>query len=229
MSKNLPINKSDLFGQAVYDTYLGSREVFSFKLRGEVYPYNIEKYLRDENHLNNSELSQIDMAYGNILDVGCGTGNYLPKLDQKGNVIGIDISEKILEVAKLMGRKNCILADIFEYQPKIKFDTITMFGNNLGMAGSIEKTRVLLERMGSILKDDGQILLILSRRSGDLDYIINDLTPVYKGITGTTFAWVSYNKDYLKRLCQECGWNMHVLNANKHYYSAKLTKNLNKQ
>jgi ubiquinone/menaquinone biosynthesis C-methylase UbiE len=37
----------------------------------------------------------------NILDVGCGTGNFSIKLAQKGcKVTGIDISEKMLEIAK---------------------------------------------------------------------------------------------------------------------------------
>lgn len=60
--------------------------------------------LRHENpstkRVREKECSLLEYVKGNTLDVGCGTGYYLKKLE---NCIGIDISEEMLKIARKHG------------------------------------------------------------------------------------------------------------------------------
>ncbi|NOY22050.1 MAG: methyltransferase domain-containing protein [Acidobacteria bacterium] len=66
-----------------------------------------------------------------FLDVGCGTGRYSLELARKGasKVIGIDISERMIEICRERAQKenldSCcqfLQTDLLEYQPDEKFD-----------------------------------------------------------------------------------------------------------
>ncbi|MDQ6472888.1 class I SAM-dependent methyltransferase [Flavobacterium sp. LHD-80] len=65
---------------------------------------------------------------GSILDIGCGTGNPIAKYFSENNrsVIGIDFSEKMIEVAKSQEIKNAefIVSDFFDFKTDKKFDGI---------------------------------------------------------------------------------------------------------
>ncbi|WP_026729852.1 class I SAM-dependent DNA methyltransferase [Flavobacterium denitrificans] len=65
---------------------------------------------------------------GNILDIGCGTGFPIAKhfSDQHHSVIGIDISEKMIEAAKSESIKNAafFLSDFIDFKTKEKFNGI---------------------------------------------------------------------------------------------------------
>ncbi|GAH80653.1 unnamed protein product, partial [marine sediment metagenome] len=47
-----------------------------------------------------------------------------------------DISECVIKIANEQGIENCFMADIFKYHPSKKYDTITLFENNIGLAGT---------------------------------------------------------------------------------------------
>ncbi|MEA3311774.1 MAG: methyltransferase domain-containing protein [candidate division WOR-3 bacterium] len=66
-----------------------------------------------------------------FLDVGCGTGRYSLELARRGakKVVGIDVSERMIEVCNRRAKKEniedrarFILADIMEYEPDEAFD-----------------------------------------------------------------------------------------------------------
>ncbi len=66
-----------------------------------------------------------------ILDCACGAGYFLYFLNREGftNVLGIDISEEQLKIAKRMGLNNVLLADMFEFlaMHKNEFELIIAF------------------------------------------------------------------------------------------------------
>ncbi|HEY5587922.1 MAG TPA: methyltransferase domain-containing protein [Candidatus Paceibacterota bacterium] len=219
------MNKNDLFGQALYDRYKGEKNYFFMEVHGETREHNIDRYFRSVKELSGAEKKLISMCYGNILDVGCATGNYIPAMEKKGIVTGIDISSKLIEIAKQSGIKNCFVKNIFSFNSNKKFDTITMLENNLGMGGDVNGTKKLLKKLSSLLNDDGQILMMLSKRSGEKDFLINELTPVYKGVKGKSFKWINFNLKFLTKLCNEVSLNIKLLSGNKYYSLVKITRN----
>jgi SAM-dependent methyltransferase len=64
----------------------------------------------------------------NILDVGCGTGKHAALLAEKGfSVIGVDLSQEMIEIAKSKQYKNCEyhFANARDFSLNKKFDVIT--------------------------------------------------------------------------------------------------------
>lgn len=214
----------DLIWQALHDYYHGEVFPFIFEIRWNQYGEDIARWFRSVDELSNIENKMISMCHGDILDVGCGTGNYIPKLDKIWKVLWIDISPKIIEVAKAMWRKNCIVWDIFTLKEDKKFNTITMFKNNLWIWGTIDWTKKLLKKVEKLLKPNGQILIILSGRAKDEDYLQTEITPVYRWIKWEPFKWITFNKEYLRKMCDELWLSLKVLSSNRYYSFVRITK-----
>lgn len=215
----------DLFGEALKAYSQGDRAKFYFKDNSEeLFEHGLSRYFRKINHLSKSERKLISLSYGDILDIGCGTGNYIPLLAKRGKVIGIDISPNIIEVAKKNGCKNCKVADIFTFPTSKKYDTITFLENNLGIGGTIDKTKKLLKILSMILKNDGQILAI-TRRVPEKKYVAVELKPVWKQEVGPKFGWIHFNINFLSDLCEQAGLHLKVLQGNQHSHLIKIVKN----
>lgn len=148
---------ADLFGRALLEYSKGYKDKFFFEdSKGNKYKHPLRKYFRDFKKFTKLEKKIISKSKGDILDLGCGTGNYIPYLNKKGNVLGIDISRSAVEVAKKKyGLNNVKVADIFKFKTQKKFDTIVLLENNLGMSGTLIKTKKLLKILSSLLKKDG--------------------------------------------------------------------------
>ena len=110
-----------------------------------IYP-NLEKYARK----------------GNILDIGCGSGNTANELsmDAYGSYVGVDIAEVALEKARQWsertgrGSKNSFVqADFLKYVPEGRFDII-LFRESLYLVplGEVKK---VLDRYSEYLSDRG--------------------------------------------------------------------------
>lgn len=214
----------DLIWQALHDYYNGEVFPFIFEIGGNQYGEDIARWFRPIDELSNIENKMISMCRGDILDVGCGTGNYIPKLDEIWEVTWIDISSKMIEIAKLMGRKNCIAWDIFTLKEDKKFDTITMFKNNLWIGQTLGWTKKLLTKVSNLMKIDSQILIILSGRAKDEDYLETEITPIYRWLRGEPFRRITFNKKYLKKICDELWLNLKVLSSNSYYSFVRIIK-----
>jgi SAM-dependent methyltransferase len=215
----------DLFGEALKAYASGDRTKFYFKeSSGEISECSLKRYFRNAAQISKSERKLIFLSYGEILDVGCGTGNYMPLLAKRGKVIGIDISKNVIDVAKMKGCNNCRVADIFTFSEKKKFNTITLLGNNIGIGGSVNKTKKLLKKLSSILKDDGQILAIVRRVTGR-EYFANKLQPMWNNKIGLKFGWIHLNVNFLSDLCRQEGLCLKILQGNQHSYLIKIVKN----
>ena len=91
-----------------------------------------------------------------ILDWGCGTGKNSFILNKFGNVLGVDTSEHYIKINKEKGNSNVLLVNnIEEFKPKIYYDLVT----NFDVLEHIEKDKEYLEKVNSILKPDGYILV----------------------------------------------------------------------
>lgn len=98
-----------------------------------------------------------------ILDVGCGSGKNLLKIDSEYEdceLYGIDISEKMVEIAKqnsANARNHIVFAniDFLEFNSEEKYDVI-IFNYVLH---HMEKTQLAIEKAYSLLKNNGLIML----------------------------------------------------------------------
>lgn len=96
-----------------------------------------------------------------ILDVACGTGHFLYFLMKEGykNVLGIDISESQLEIARKMGIKNVERADLFEYLPKHPEEYDMIVANDIIEHLKKDEVFNFLDNIWNALKPEGKLIL----------------------------------------------------------------------
>jgi len=206
----------DFFGKAVLE-YPNSEEEFFFEdPHGNRTIKDLHRYYRDIDEFSRLERRAIDNVKGRVLDVGCATGNITRYL---GDAKGIDVSEAMIAIAKHY-KVEAEVADIFNFESEEKFDTITLFENNIGIGGSLEMTEKLLEILKGLLKDDGRILAIA--KNVLIDYVSFDLIPIWKGRKGERFSWMAFNWQFLKYLCEAYGLKMKILDSEGERYLASL-------
>src|SRR5690606_21671694 len=105
------------------------------------------------------EQKALDLAKGNILDVGCGAGSHSLYLQEKGfDVLGIDTSEGAIEVCKLRGLQKAECIDFLTLDNK-QFDTILLLMNGTGIFQNLDNTSKYLQHLKSLLNPKGQILI----------------------------------------------------------------------
>ncbi len=103
-----------------------------------------------------------------ILDVGCGTGSHLERLEKFGfECMGIDLNQDMLDVARQKVKAQLFQADMRSFWLEKKFDAVicmyATFNHNL----SLEDARKTLACFRSHLNDGGIILIDLHNPSGD--------------------------------------------------------------
>ncbi len=102
--------------------------------------------------LRGKEKELMQRASGLVLDLGCGTGYHL---DFAENVVGLDISEKILHVAKTKN-KTLVQGDIENLPIKNScVDTVCCFYGTL----NIIDLEMSVEEISRIVKVNGNVLL----------------------------------------------------------------------
>lgn len=93
-----------------------------------------------------------------VLDIGCGTGNYIIKLPNNKK-FGIDISKESLDVLRkrnnLSNDINIIESDILEYSPNDKFDLIYSFSTLY----YIKEIDVAISKISQMMNGDGIAIL----------------------------------------------------------------------
>lgn len=121
--------------------------------------------------------SLMPVNFKNILDIGCGTGSLLSKLlYQKPQVraFGLDLSEKMLEIAKERLPKNVELvygeAEALPYDNK-KFEVVTMI-DSFGFFVNPEQAAIEAHR---ILKPGGKLIIADKRITGFKKLFINNI------------------------------------------------------
>ncbi len=154
--------KEDAFGQALKD-YLQGKEVLEIIERDDGYidaTKPVGDYLADFEEWPEIQQDAMDHVEGYVLDIGCGPGKHSLYLKEEGyEVLGIDISQIVLEICKERGLDNVRNMNISEIDEDIgPFDTILMLGNNFGLLESPEKAEDYLERFYRATSDNARII-----------------------------------------------------------------------
>lgn len=215
----------DLFAKAIMDRINGDNADFFFIDKNDKrFVHNLDRYYKTPFPATRLEKKLIKLCYGDILDVGSATGNYFPELMKQGTVTGVEYSTHLVKIAKKQGITNIAKADIFSYKASKKFDTITLLENNLCLGGSEEKTKELIKKLLILLKEDGKILSMISKRAKDNNFFIAELTAEYKGKKGTLFKYFNINPNYLNQMCKNMNCNIKILGQDERNYLLELKK-----
>ncbi len=107
------------------------------------------------------EKQALKFARGRVLDVGCGAGRHSLHLQRKGlRVTAIDASPRVAAIASARGVRDVRVASACAALPfpRGEFDTVLLFGNNLGICGSRRRTARMLRELARITRPEGVIL-----------------------------------------------------------------------
>jgi SAM-dependent methyltransferase len=232
----------DLFGKAIldYQTNDSPEEIITETSISEADEMSVSYLFRTYNEMPELEQKALQLAKGNVLDVGCGAGSHTLELqnERKLDVTAIDISENAVRACQLRGIENVKVANILDLDEENKFDTILLLMNGTGIFGTLNETAKYLQKLKSLLKKGGQILI----DSSDLIYMYDQdedgaysipadgyygeltFTVKYKGITEDTFPWLYLDYNTLQNAAIANGLKCELLLEGEHFdYLARLS------
>ena len=117
-----------------------------------------------------------------VLDLGCGTGILIPYvIEKKGNYIGLDNSENMLNIVKEQYTKliteksvSLFLGDVKDFIPTINIDVII----GLGFIEYFDKPEIVINQLYEILPKGGKLILSFPNINS-LDYFcLKLLAPI---------------------------------------------------
>lgn len=154
---------------------------------------------------------------GMALEIGCGPGEIANYLKMKGlDIIGLDISEKMIEVAKKLNPFiDFRLGDVFD----LEFENNSIAGivaPYLIVNFKLEDVPKALSEMYRVLMNTGQILI--SFHSGNQELEINDFF-----VKGNTIPYTYFDSDKVRDLIADAGFNI-IEYINRMPYMGEVTK-----
>lgn len=231
----------DLMGQAIWDFYhhKSTEDLLTETSISEIDELPVEYLFRGFEEMNLVEKKALELSTGNVLDIGAGAGSHSLHLQNEKNldVLALDISPKSIEVCGLRGVKKTLCSDILGYSGKT-FDTILLLMNGTGVFQSLDKIDLYLEKLHSLLNEDGQILIdstdILymydrdedggvmvpaDRYYGEVDYFVH-----YKLDTEKPIKWLYLDFETFKRAAENNGFKIEKIVQDEDAFLARLSK-----
>ncbi|SEL18499.1 Methyltransferase domain-containing protein [Maribacter orientalis] len=233
--------KEDILGTALLDYQQGnySEDIITYSSLDEEDQIPLPYMFRSFKDMPKLEQKALKICQGEILDVGCGAGSHSLYLQNKGlSVTSLDSSPGAIEVSKQRGLKNTINENFLNFEGKT-FDTILILMNGVGLAGTLHCLEKFFEKLKSLLKTDGQILLdssdIIYMFENDEDggyWIPEDVnyygevsfSMEYKNKKSETFPWLYVDYNTLQRAANYSNLTCELVMEGEHYdYLARLT------
>lgn len=230
----------DLMGRAIWDYYYqeNSEDLQTETSISELDDLPVSYLFRDYQEMNALEKKALDSSFGKVLDVGSGAGSHSLYLqnERKLEVTALDISPKSIEVCKARGVKNAICEDLLQFSEK-DFDTILLLMNGTGIFQSLEHIDQYLQKLKSLVAENGQILIdstdilymydqdeeggVLVPATGyygELDYYLH-----YKGESELPMKWLYLDFDTLENAAIANGFKIQKIEQLEDSYLAQLT------
>lgn len=231
----------DLMGQAIWDFYhnKSADDLLTETSISEIDELPVEYFFRDFQEMNSIEQKALELSKGRVLDIGAGAGSHSLYLqnEKKLEVLALDNSPKSIEVCGLRGLKNVLCSDILEF-PSQTFDTVLLLMNGTGIFESLDRIDVYLEKLYSLLNENGQVLidstdiLYMYDRDedggvtvpadhyyGEVDYFIH-----YKLDTEKPIKWLYLDFETFKRAAENNGFKIEKILQEEDSFLARLTK-----
>lgn len=154
MKTNLLSSDKDPMGTAIADYFNHNKadklRVFSSQFEEDEIPVN--QLFRPYDEMPELEQIALQMAEGNILDVGAGSGCHALALQEMGKeVCAIDISPFCRSNGK-RGVRNVRQMNLFDPHFPETFDTILMLMNGSGIIGKLENMAAFFQKMKQLLR-----------------------------------------------------------------------------
>lgn len=240
MSSEVLFPGADPMGRAIYEYHkFGKAEdvvVHSSMFDDDVIP--IETLFRSLVEMPAIERVALEAAYGDILDVGAGSGCHSLALKGLGKKsVAVDISPLSVQVMKERG-VDARLVNFYDQSFDETFDTVLMLMNGTGIIGNLDNIGNFFTRLKQILKPGGCLLI----DSSDLRYLFEeedgslmidladdyygqvDFQMQYKDDIGEPFDWLYLDFNTLAYYAEENGFKAEVIAEGEYYdYLAKLT------
>ena len=232
----------DLFGTAIldYQTNNSPEDLITETTISEEDEMSVAYLFRDFSGMPILDQKALLLAKGKVLDVGCGAGSHSLYLqnEKKLVVTAIDISEKAIEACIMRGVSNAKVEDILLFETDEKFDTIILLMNGTGIFGKVKNISKYLQKLKSLLAENGQILIDSSDIiymfdededggkwiSGDKYYGELEFTITYKGEKEAPFPWLYMDYNTLQNAAVANGLQCELVLEGAHYdYLARLT------
>jgi len=230
----------DLMGRAIWDYYYqeNSEDLQTETSISELDDLPVSYLFRDYQEMNALEKKALDLSFGKVLDVGSGAGSHSLYLqnERKLEVTALDISPKSIEVCKARGVKNTICEDLLQFSEK-NFDTVLLLMNGTGIFQSLEHIDQYLQKLKSLVAENGQILIdstdilymydqdedggVLVPATGyygELDYYLH-----YKGESEEPMKWLYLDFDTLENAAFANGFKIQKIEQLEDSYLAQLT------
>ena len=230
----------DLMGRAIWDYYYqeNSEDLQTETSISELDDLPVSYLFRDYQEMNALEKKALDLSLGKVLDVGSGAGSHSLYLqnERKLKVTALDISPKSIEICKARGVKNAICEDLLQFSEK-NFDTILLLMNGTGIFQSLEHIDQYLQKLKSLVAENGQILIdstdilymydqdedggVLVPATGyygELDYYLH-----YKGESELPMKWLYLDFDTLENAAIANGFKIQKIEQLEDSYLAQLT------
>lgn len=228
----------DIFGKALLDYQNGnySEDIITCTNISDEDALPLPYLFRGYSEMPKLEQKALQLAEGQTLDVGCGSGSHALWLQEKGiKVKAIDNSEGAVEVAMKRGVLNVELKPLLEETES--FDTILLLMNGTGIFQELSEVSHYLKHLKSLLNPDGQILIDSSDISymyededggmwldlnqgypGELDYFLS-----YKGEKEVPMKWLYLDFETLKTACLTVGLKCKKVMDGEHFdYLARI-------
>lgn len=231
----------DLFGKAIldYQTNNSPEDLITETSISEADEMSVAYLFRSYAEMPKLEQKALQLAKGKVLDVGCGAGSHSLYLQNELNldVTAIDISANAIKACELRGLKKAKVQDIMLLDGE-KYDTILLLMNGAGMCGKLKNIPNFLQKLKSLVTDDGQILVDSSdiiymfdedEDGGkwiptDVDYygeVIFDIE--YKGEKEASFDWMYIDYNTLQNAAVANGLQCELILEGEHFdYLARL-------
>ena len=230
----------DLMGRAIWDYYYqeNPEDLQTETSISEMDDLPVSYLFRDYQDMNALEKKALDLSFDKVLDVGSGAGSHSLYLqnERKLEVTALDISPKSIEICKARGVKNAICEDLLQFSEK-DFDTILLLMNGTGIFQSLEHIDQYLQKLKSLVAENGQILLdstdilymydqdedggVLVPATGyygELDYYLH-----YKGESELPMKWLYLDFDTLENAAIANGFKIQKIEQLEDSYLAQLT------
>jgi len=230
----------DLMGRAIWDYYYheNPEDLQTETSISELDDLPVSYLFRDYQEMNALEKKALDLSFGKVLDVGSGAGSHSLYLqnERKLEVTALDISPKSIEICKARGVKNAICEDLLQFSEK-NFDTVLLLMNGTGIFQSLEDIDQYLQKLKSLVAENGQILIdstdilymydqdedggVLVPATGyygELDYYLH-----YKGESELPMKWLYLDFDTLENAAIANGFKIKKVKQLEDSYLAQLT------
>lgn len=234
----------DPMGQAIHDFYhkkLKDQTIHVWCDVAEDDIISVDYLFRTYEEMPLLEKQALSLCRGRVLDAGAGSGTHTLWLQQHTDTKpwATDLSGMAVETMKARGVQRASTVDLLKDSFPIRFDTILMMMNNIGICGTIAGYEAFLAHAANkLLASGGQILFT----STDISYMYDTDTPdwllsfnkyyfgeiVYRMSYGKSrskkFKWLYIDERLACQLAEKHGYTPEIVSIDsKQHYLVRLT------